>query len=107
MIEQDARVARGGEHEFFGRQCHAGHELLDRTGPGQMRVRLDETGHQRGAAAVVEVVAVLGERGRLRRRERDDPVALHAHLRRKGRGTAAIEYTNVLKNYACHDWGLK
>src|SRR5437867_9652222 len=97
-IEHQRRVAHRDEHVLLGRQAR---QLLGRhVGEAEVRVRLDEAGHQRRPAGVDEGRAA----GRRRRAGRDlgDPVGVDAHGAGEGRLAGAVEDPSVGDQVRAH-----
>src|SRR2546422_1396567 len=97
-VEHQLRVAHRDEHVLLGRQAR---QLLGRhVGEAEVRVRLDEAGHQRRPAGVDEGRAA----GRRRRAGRDlgDPVGFDAHGAGEGRLAGAVEDPGVGDQVRAH-----
>ncbi len=94
VIEDSLGVVRGDEDMFFDRRHEAGHDPIDGAGKGQMRMWLDEAGHQRAAAAIDNIRAgrrdVLAAACHCR-----DPILFDQHLARNSGRARAVEDRDV------------
>ena len=96
MVEQDARIAPGGDAHLVGRQDEFVIHLLSGGGPGEMGMGLDQAGHQGLAGSVDDEVggaclivgAVIEDGG--------DALAFDEDAGRPERSAAAVEQADIL-----------
>ena len=100
MIEEFARVLRRFQDVPFRRNLgdFLKGRCIEKT---QMRMGVNQSGHQRGAAPVndsrirrLDGGTVPGDPG--------DPVPLHKHLARKSGGGGTVDHPYIVKKGFCH-----
>ena len=97
-VQHGARVAKGGEQVLLRRQAR--HLVRRDVGEAEVRVRLDQAGHQRGPAAVDDALA--GARRRRLLHDVGDPVAVHAYRARERLEAGAVQDAYVRDQEAGH-----
>ena len=100
MFEEEARTSGGAQCVLLGRSVTKIGTNPD-VGKGQMGVRLDQTRHECPTVTVNDPCSVRGQHHAIRR-DRSDAIAVHQHLRGKGRRTGAVEDRDVLEHDSGH-----
>ena len=96
MIEQDAGVAARCHVVFVLLQDELVIDLLDRRSPGEVRVCIDEAGHERPAFAIDHLICIGKIGADLGTHNLRDPVAGNENRALIARGTCSVENPNVL-----------